>query len=371
MSFDELNKTLQKSMGLSNILSMQNNMYAAFEKSTGLANLLTGPNSVRGILEKNLELSQRMMGMNAIANDWGKHKAIWGLSSTDWIGQNSALQQMAMPKNVFNLTKGLGLEMAKVLSQDFGQNNAAKALTGGIASIMGDSSFGKALKTQNSILSQLVKLGPLSFDANQYRNVFNSLSSLSASMASKGFSSSLSNTYLAFLEDAANQAEEITNTIVEHRQVTTAEFDNIYNLINDFNNTAKSKDKSEFNTFGFWLNLICLFLTIYTIIQERIDSSNAHSTSDVQSLMIEQRNKFATAYYNNINLYSPVRLTNRKCNLLLKPRIKSSKIMSILPNSKLSVINTKGKWVVVTCLDKDSLPVTGWLLKKYLTKPKM
>jgi len=371
MSLEELNKAFQRSMGMYDVSAAARNAHAALQKSMGVSNVLTDLGNVSAILKSHADFSQKMTGMNAMVSAVGKHKAIWRLASTNWIAQNSALQQMALPNNVFSLGQGYSRELAKSLSPELGQDKLMKALTEGITSLLNDSGIGKVLTTQNAILNRLVKLGPLGVHPSQYRNVFNSLGTLSASMASNGLSSSLPLAPRSYLEDVVNQAEEITNSIVDHQQIGVAELNSIYNLINDLSDKIKSIDKSEFKTFGFWLSLLGIFLAIYPLVQQKIDSLDINATPATRQQVVDLRNKLIAAYHDNINVYSPTRLVNRKCKLFLKPRLKSHRLIIVLPNEKLSVINSKGKWVLVTCLDKDSLPVTGWLLKKYLTKPKV
>lgn len=346
MSLDEINKMINQSRGLSNIL--------------------TGPNNISDMLGKRFALSKNIAGMDLLRS---QTNSVFSIGSANWLKNNSVFQHMSMPNNIFNLSKGLGIGVTQHFSQNIGQEAMTKALNQGISSLIGNSSFSRLLDTQHNILNQLTGLGPKGFKADQYRNVFNTLGSLSANTALTGLSS-LNSTSYPYLEEVANEAEGITNSVVQQQYVTNADLSGIYNLIDNLNSRIDSVNKSEFKTLGFWLCLIGLFISIYPLIQQQIDALDPNTASATQQQVIDLRNKLIAAYHDNANVYSPVRITSRKCKLHLKPRFKSKVVMTISTSEKLSVINSKRKWVMVTCLDKDSLPITGWVLKKYLAKTK-
>ena len=64
------------------------------------------------------------------------------------------------------------------------------------------------------------------------------------------------------------------------------------------------------------------------------------------------------------------RITNRECEVKLKPKSKTL-TLSKLPNDfEIIVIQSHHKWVYVSYFDpKDNLPQAGWIMKKYLEKP--
>jgi hypothetical protein len=334
-------------------------------KVTGFSDILTGTNGINTMLQKSLSFSQPITGMDLLRSQTNSNFAI---GSTNWIEKNSSLHQMAMPNNIFHVSKNLNQVMAQASAQNLGQQTISKSLTQGASSLIGNNSFNKLLTTQNNVMNRLIDLGPNGFNVTQYRNVFNTLGSLSARTALTGILSPLSATTSSYLEKIANDTDDITNTVAKHQYVSASDLNKIYNLIDSLNSKIGSIDKSEFRTFGFWLALISLFLSAFPLIQQNIDASDPGTAPATQQQIIDLRNNLLTAYHNNVNLYAPIRVTDRRCNLRLKPRLKSHRLMTVLPNEKLSVINSKGKWVMVTCLDKDSLPVTGWVLKKYLLK---
>ena len=65
------------------------------------------------------------------------------------------------------------------------------------------------------------------------------------------------------------------------------------------------------------------------------------------------------------------RITNRECNVKLKPQTRNI-ILSNLPKGfELVVLQVHHQWVFVSYFDpKDNLPQSGWVMKKYLDKSK-
>lgn len=367
MSLDDINKMFEKSMVWSNALAKQNKMHAMIEKSMGMSNMISKHNNMHAMVEKSTGPFQKLSEITTITNKLSQHNFVWGVNSTDWLAKNKVLQQMALPNNVFNLNKSLSQGLVEALSRNVGQQNTTMALTRGISSIVENSGFSKLLTTQHSILNKLTNLKQIGFKENQFRNVFNTLGSLSASMAIKGFSSFATATF-PHLEKVASEAEGIANSVIQRQYVAASDLDDIHRLIDNINIKIDSNTGSEFKTFSFWLTLIGLFFAIYSLIQQKIDALDPNVAPATEQQIIDLRSKLIFAYHNNINLYSPIRITNRRCRIFLKPRLKSQQVMVVGSNEKLSIINSCGKWAMVTCLDKDSLPVTGWVLKKYLAK---
>ncbi|MET3977848.1 hypothetical protein ABIB62_000417 [Mucilaginibacter sp. UYP25] len=378
MSLDDLNGMIDRSLGVSSIMSNKNSFSKMLEASKGVSNILGTTNRMYELFGKSSGLSNALSGMDYLAKASTIQKGYLGIGSADWISQTSAIRNMGVPNNFFAISKGLGATLANSLSQNIGQLSASNLMIKGLGSTLGSvagsviaNSLDSVLGKQYGILNQLTQTipnGVTTARLSQYRNVFNTLGSLSAKIAAQGVSGGLNNESYNYFEDATEQAAEITNAVVQQQSVTSDNIDQLYILINDINKKVGSLNKSELQTISFWIGLLALFLSFYQIIQQKIDSSNPSSASATKQQLIDLRNEVIDAYKNNRDIYSPVRFTNRRCKLLVKPRLKSHLLLLIPINEKLSIINTKGKWVMVTCLDQDSLPVTGWILKKYLTK---
>ena len=65
------------------------------------------------------------------------------------------------------------------------------------------------------------------------------------------------------------------------------------------------------------------------------------------------------------------RTTNRICNVRLKPKMKTAILTNLPIGFDVIVLQTNHKWMYVSYINSlDNLPQTGWILKKYLNKPR-
>lgn len=65
------------------------------------------------------------------------------------------------------------------------------------------------------------------------------------------------------------------------------------------------------------------------------------------------------------------RITSRDCKVMSKPRLKSLVIDKLPIDFEVTVLQVNHKWIYVSYFSpSDNLPQTGWIMKKYLDKPK-
>lgn len=65
------------------------------------------------------------------------------------------------------------------------------------------------------------------------------------------------------------------------------------------------------------------------------------------------------------------RITNRTCEIKLKPKSKTLTLAKLPKEFEVIVVQIHHKWVYVSYFDPvDNLPQTGWIMKKYLDDPK-
>ena len=64
------------------------------------------------------------------------------------------------------------------------------------------------------------------------------------------------------------------------------------------------------------------------------------------------------------------RITSRKCEVRLKPNLKTAIIDTLPVRFEVVVLQVHHKWIYASYFSpKDNLPQTGWIMKKYLDKP--
>lgn len=72
--------------------------------------------------------------------------------------------------------------------------------------------------------------------------------------------------------------------------------------------------------------------------------------------------------FKEVNEY---RITNRICEIKLKPKTKTLSLAKLPKEFEVIVVQIHHKWVYVSFFDPvDNLPQTGWIMKKYLEEPK-
>ncbi|QDK77622.1 hypothetical protein EXU85_03045 [Spirosoma sp. KCTC 42546] len=66
------------------------------------------------------------------------------------------------------------------------------------------------------------------------------------------------------------------------------------------------------------------------------------------------------------------RITSRVCKVMSKSRLKSFVIEKLPVDFEVTILQVNHKWIYVSYFSPiDNLPQTGWIMKKYLDKPKM
>lgn len=94
---------------------------------------------------------------------------------------------------------------------------------------------------------------------------------------------------------------------------------------------------------------------------------------EVNQIAIKQDSiiQFIEAVNEELKNAKEYRITKRQCDVKLKPKIKTLTVSKLPKDFELVVLQVHHKWVLISYFDpKDKLPQTGWIMKKYLDKPK-
>jgi hypothetical protein len=94
---------------------------------------------------------------------------------------------------------------------------------------------------------------------------------------------------------------------------------------------------------------------------------------DVNQIAIKQDSiiQFIEAVSEELKNAKEYRVTTRQCDVKLKPKTKTLTVSKLPKDFELVVLKVHHKWVLVSYFDpNDNLPQTGWIMKKYLDKPK-
>lgn len=157
-------------------------------------------------------------------------------------------------------------------------------------------------------------------------------------------------------------SESLTEEVTKEQQ---SKFQTLFAIILAFFNKHKKKGVFAFVALDIFLNLYQL----YNIFSPEPEKA---TKEDVRQVLIKQDT--LTHYIQLVNQQlrqaKEYRITNRECEVKLKPKSKTLTLSKLPKDFEIIVIKIHHKWVYVSYNDpKDNLPQTGWIMKKYLDKP--
>ena len=107
----------------------------------------------------------------------------------------------------------------------------------------------------------------------------------------------------------------------------------------------------------------------YDFLQERPELA---TKEDFNKISIKQDSAayFIRQINEQLKQEKEYKITNRKCEVKLKPKLKTLTLCQLPSEFDVIVIQIHHKWVYVSYFDPtDNLPQTGWIMKKYLDSP--
>lgn len=203
------------------------------------------------------------------------------------------------------------------------------------------------------------------------------LKGLSSQIAFRGYNQ-FGTEFLENFSTATDEAVAITRKITEKEYTTKDDIKELETFIGetieDFSNSIKEKiektAKSPFALVSLWVAIIGTLLTIFTICQSLLQTQNsphedAATTEEIQQLKQYVDEQFKEAL-NEASIKAKTRIT---CHLRYKPSGKSMCISCLKPGEIVHIIEGRHKWVRITVIDAaDNLPITAWILRKYLIR---
>ena len=103
------------------------------------------------------------------------------------------------------------------------------------------------------------------------------------------------------------------------------------------------------------------------------DKPELATKSDVNQISIKQDSvlHFINLVNQQFKEADEYRITNRTCEIKLKPKSKTLTLAKLPKDFEVVVLQINHKWVYVSYFDPiDNLPQTGWIMKKYVDEPK-
>lgn len=249
------------------------------------------------------------------------------------------------------LTKGLSLQAKFAIPQTTldaisSINRQHEQLFGGIRAMT------EALKIQSPALAQI----------NNLNFALSGISGQIAALAAQQRNWTIIDDFEEVTEQAIEFSESLTEEVTEEQK---RQFQILISKLIEFFNKHKQKG---INTFRL-LEVILVFYSYYSIFSNKPELA---TKADIRQINLNQDT--IIHYINLVNKQLRVakeyRITNRGCEVKLKPKTKTLTVSKLPIDFELVVLKVNHKWVLVSYFDpKDNLPQTGWIMKKYLDKP--
>jgi hypothetical protein len=166
-------------------------------------------------------------------------------------------------------------------------------------------------------------------------------------------------------EQAIEFSESLTEEITEEQQ---RQFQILLSLIVAFCNKHKTLGKVSFRVMNIFLILAGIH-QYYDFLKEKPELA---TKAEVNQISIKQDSiiHFIQILSEELIQTEDYRITNRICEVKLKPKKKTMTVSKLPKDFELVVLQVNHKWVLVSYFDpKDNLPQTGWIMKKFLDKP--
>lgn len=166
-------------------------------------------------------------------------------------------------------------------------------------------------------------------------------------------------------EKALDFSETLTDEVTEEQQ---RQFQILLNLVASFFKKHKMLGVSTLLIIDIFLR----FAGIHQYYDFLQDKKELPTKTEVNKISIKQDSilHFMKLVNNQLKLVNEYRITNRICEVKVKPKSKTTTVTKLPEKFEIIVIQIYHKWVYVSYFDpKDNLPQSGWIMKKYLDKP--
>ena len=307
-------QSIQKSMGISSQLSEM------FKVQDSIAKNLSGL-SMASEIAKNMQIHQKMFENPTL----------------------SAIQQMSKSLNLqtkFAIPQSTLDALASI-------NRQHEQLFGGLRAMT------EALKIQSPVIAQI----------NNLNFALSGISGQIAAIAAQQKNWAIIDDYDEVTEQAIEFSESLTEEITEEQK---RQFQILLTLVSAF--------VKKYGVQGLLIiDIILRFAGLHQYYDFLQQKPELPTKQEVNQIAIKQDSiiQFIGAVNEQLKSVKEYRITNRKCEVKLKPKHKTLTVSKLPKDFELVVLQVNQKWVLVSFFDpKDNLPQTGWIMKKYLNKPK-
>lgn len=214
-------------------------------------------------------------------------------------------------------------------------------------------SMTETLKVQSSAITQI----------NSLNFALSGISGQIASIAAQQRNWSIIDDYEEVTEKAIEFSESLTEKVTEEQK---RQFQILLTLVSIF--------VKKYGIQGlFIIDIILRFAGLHQYYDFLQQKPELPTKQEVNQITIKQDSviQFIMEVNKQLKIAKEYKITNRECKVNLKPKTQSLIVSKLPKNFELVVLQVNHKWVFVSYFDpEDNLPQTGWIMKKYLNKPK-
>jgi hypothetical protein len=249
------------------------------------------------------------------------------------------------------MTKGLSVQAKFAIPQTTldaisSINRQHEQLFGGIRAMT------EALKIQSPAIAQI----------NNLNFALSGISGQIAAIAAQQRNWSIIDDFEEVTEQAIEFSESLTEEVTEEQK---RQFQILLTLVSTF--------VKKYGVQGLLIiDIILRFAGLHQYYDFLQQKPELPTKQEVNQIAIKQDSiiQFIGAVNEQLKIAKEYRITNRECEVKLKPKTKTLIVSKLPKDFELVVLQVNHKWVLVSYFDpKDNLPQTGWIMKKYLDKP--
>ena len=349
-----IHKSLGISSQLSEILKSHQRMTSGFSGLTDLEKTFKQQQTIKSLSGINMltELTKGMQQQDRIMKSLGSVSMLTGLVKS-MQEQKTALSS---PFSVFDaLTKSMKTYSNFGISQTTldaitSINRQHEQLFGGIRAMT------DALRIQSPAITQI----------NNLHFALGGISGHIAALAAQQKKWTIIEDFEEVTEKALDFTETLTDEITEEQQ---RQFQLLLTLVAAF----LKKHKALGIAALLIIDIFIRFADIHQYYDFLKDRPEPATKANLNQISIRQDSvlHFINLVNQQFKEANEYRITNRTCEIKLKPKSKTLTLAKLPKEFEVIVVQIHHKWVYVSYFDPiDNLPQTGWIMKKYLDDPK-
>lgn len=168
-------------------------------------------------------------------------------------------------------------------------------------------------------------------------------------------------------EEITEEAVSLNEKIFDENGVTKEGFNELKEFFQRIEIKVDKIDTDANSLFWKVLALLSFILGVMGEARNWLPKPEYATKQEVETLIKEQFG----IYEKKLKEDKEFRIISRVCKVMSKPRLKSFVIEKLPVGFEVTVLQVNHKWVYVSFFSpSDNLPQTGWIMKKYLDKPK-